>query len=201
MKTFWRCFLSITKSWGKLFVEETIKLNKGVCTPAPLLTYLIFKLSLIYLYHIHQVIYHIALDTCCLHLFAAPLPFAFPQYLGAPTDFQRGGIITGKAVWCYSPLTGHAAIVCASCSLSKCGINAGYLIINITEQTTDCCSYRLSSCISTVAAVSWWKVVRCWFVEVEDHFQNLLWQIRTTSEAMLIYPGASWCQKCWSLLS
>lgn len=91
IRTFWRCFLNTTKSWEKFFVEETIKPNKGVCTPAPCLTYLIFMLCLTHLYHIHQMIYRVALYTGCLHLFTAALPFALPQYIGAPTDVQRRG--------------------------------------------------------------------------------------------------------------
>lgn len=81
------------------------------------------------------MICHVALYMCWLHLFAAPLPFAFPQYIGAATDIQRGGQESSqeKQCHCYSQLPGHAAIICASCSLSKCGISAGYPIINITQ--------------------------------------------------------------------
>lgn len=131
IRNFSRCFLNITKSWEKFFVEKTIKPNNGVCIPAPCLTYLIFKLCLIHLYHIHQMIYHVALYTWALHLFTAPPPF---QYIGAPPDVQSGGQWSSqeKQCHCCSPLSGHAAIVCACCSLCKCGINAGYPIINIT---------------------------------------------------------------------
>lgn len=69
IRTFWRCFLNITKSWGKKkFVEETIKPKKGVCTPAPF--YLIFKLCLIYF----DVSYTLNDLSCCfIHVLAAPL--------------------------------------------------------------------------------------------------------------------------------
>lgn len=73
------------------------------------------------------MIYHVALYMCWLHVFAAAFPFAFPQYREAARDIQRGGQESSqeKQCHCYIPLPGHAAIVCTSCSLSKCGINAG----------------------------------------------------------------------------
>lgn len=81
------------------------------------------------------MIYHVALHMSCQHLFTAPLPFAFPQYTGAPTGVQRGGQEPSqeKQCHCYSPLPGRADTLCAGCSLSKAGINAGYPVINTTQ--------------------------------------------------------------------
>ena len=76
----------------------------------------------------------------CIHAISALLhctssvTFPLLQSIGAPTDLQRRGQESSQGMQCqhYSPLPGHATIVCANHSLSKHGIDTGYPITNVT---------------------------------------------------------------------
>lgn len=94
------------------------KIDSGYTKPCPMLNkdLPVFMLCLTYFYHIHQMIYCVAFYTCYLHHFTVHLLSPFLQSLGAPTDVQGRGQESSQKRQCqqYSPLTGHATIVCAN---------------------------------------------------------------------------------------
>lgn len=78
------------------------------------------------------------LPFCFIYMLSALLhctssvTFAVLWSRGAPTEVQRRGQESSQEMQCHHYMTGHATIFCANHSHSKCGIDTGYPITNVT---------------------------------------------------------------------